>query len=216
MEATSETLVCGTLRGESLLPDWAFRQLEGELLLMEAESQDLLGFQLWDCMVSSSCWQELVSSGPAGRWCCWRRRSSRGRKTWLLIDSPQWLFINRSSPETLEWDKTLDHQRTNTREYQIERTQTKETDFVHKTWHHPTTSSTLCKTCHLSSKNKNTNPVISRQDYHLTQPYPSEKKQTNKNSTQAYKKDWINLRRAETKRKKEFNLEAWERRPQTQ
>jgi len=58
------------------------------------------------------------------------------------------------------------------------------------------------------SMNKNTNPVISRQDYHLTQPYPSEKKQTNKNSTQAYKNDWINLRRAETKRKKEFNLEV--------
>ena len=55
MEAMSEILVCGTLRGECLLPDWASRQLEGELLLMETESQDLLGFHLWDCMVFSSC-----------------------------------------------------------------------------------------------------------------------------------------------------------------
>ena len=31
---------------------------------------------------------------------------------------------------------------------------------------------------------KNINPIISRQDYHLTQPCPSEEKQTNKNSAQ--------------------------------
>jgi len=38
---------------------------------------------------------------------------------------------------------------------------------------------------HLKNKqNKNTNPTISRQDYHLTQPCPSEEKQTNKNSAQ--------------------------------
>ena len=34
---------------------------------------------------------------------------------------------------------------------------------------------------HLNNKqNKNTNPINSRQDYHLTQPCPSEQKQTNK------------------------------------
>ena len=45
--------------------------------------------------------------------------------------------------------------------------------------------------CHLvqdaSSKQQtkqNTNPVISRQDHHLTQPCPSEEKQTNKQKTQ--------------------------------
>ena len=78
----------------------------------------------------------------------------------------------------------------------------------------------------LHKQNKNTNPIISRQDYHLTQPCPSEKnKQTNKLSTnltlyKAYTNHWTNLRRAETKRKKEFNLiqrknsafpEAWEK-----
>ena len=93
---------------------------------------------------------------------------------------------------------------------------------------------------HLNNKqNKNTNPIINRQDFHLTQPCPSEEKQTIKNSAQispytkltythTHKKKkkkphtnhWTNLRRAETKRKKEFNLlqgnnstflEAWEK-----
>ena len=47
--------------------------------------------------------------------------------------------------------------------------------------------------------------------------YPSEEKQTNRklntNLTlyKAYTNHWTNLRRAETKRKKEFNLEAWEK-----
>ena len=77
---------------------------------------------------------------------------------------------------------------------------------------------------HLNNKqNKNTNPIISRQDYHLTQPCPSEEKQTNKQKLstyltlyKAYTNPWTNLRRAEAKRKKDFNLEDWERGPQTQ
>jgi len=81
---------------------------------------------------------------------------------------------------------------------------------------------------HLNNKqNKNTNPIISRQDYHLTQPYPLEEKQANKQKLsknltvyKAYTNHWTNLRRAETKRKKEFKLlqgknltflEAWEK-----
>jgi len=52
-----------------------------------------------------------------------------------------------------------------------------------KKLHHPTTSSTLCRMPHLNNKeNKNTNPIISRQHHHLTQPCPSEQKQTKKNS----------------------------------
>ena len=61
---------------------------------------------------------------------------------------------------------------------------------------------------------QNTNPIISRQDYHLTQPCPSEENKQNNKRTQ-HKSHPIgnlnhqtNLRRAETKRKKEFNLEA--------
>ena len=80
--------------------------------------------------------------------------------------------------------KTLDYQRSNPRECQIVRTHTKETTVI-QDWHHPTTNSILCRTFQLNNKqNKNTNPIISRQDYHLTQPYPSEEKQINKNSAQ--------------------------------
>ena len=81
---------------------------------------------------------------------------------------------------------------------------------------------------HLNNKqNKNTNQIISRQEYHLTQPCPSEEKQTNKqklgrnvNLYKAYANHWTNLRREETKRKGKFNvlqgknstfLEAWEK-----
>ena len=114
--------------------------------------------------------------------------------------------------------KTLDYHRTNPREYQIVRTHTKETTGIQtlNTQHHPTTVA-LCRMSHLNRKqNKNTNPVISRQDYHLTQPCPAEKKQTNKQKLstnltlyEAYTNHWTKLRRTETKRKKEFNLEAW-------
>ena len=81
-------------------------------------------------------------------------------------------------------------------------------------------SSTLCRMPHPNNKqNKNTNPIISRQDYHLTQPCPSEEKQNNNNKKlsanlilyEAYTNHWAKLRRAETKRKKEFNLESWEK-----
>ena len=73
---------------------------------------------------------------------------------------------------------------------------------------------------HLNNKQrKNTNPIISRQNYHLIQPCPSEEKQTtNKQNLstnltlyKTYTNHWTKLRRAETKRKEEFNLEAWEK-----
>ena len=76
-------------------------------------------------------------------------------------------------------------------------------------------------------QSKNTSPIISRQEYHLTQPCLSEENQTNKQKLstnitlyEAHTNHWTNLRRAETKRKKEFNLlqgnnstflEAWEK-----
>ena len=65
-----------------------------------------------------------------------------------------------------------------------------------------------------NKQDKNTNSIISEQDYHLTQPCPleGEKKELSRNLTlyEAYKNHWTNLRRAETKRKKEFNLEDWQ------
>jgi len=85
----------------------------------------------------------------------------------------------------------------------------------YKTQHHPTTSSTLCRKPHLNNKqNKNTNPIISRQDYHLIQPCPSEEKQTNKKLStnltlyEAYRNHGTNLRRAETKRRKNSILKT--------
>ena len=114
--------------------------------------------------------------------------------------------------------KTLDYQRTNPREYQIVKTHTRK-PLDYKTQHHPTSSSTLCRMLHLNKKqNKNTNQIISRQEYHLTQPCPSEEKQTSKQKLstnltlcEAYTNHWTKLSGAETKRKKEFNSEAWEK-----
>ena len=69
---------------------------------------------------------------------------------------------------------------------------------------------------HLNNKqNRNTSPIISSQGY-LNQPCPSEEKQTTNQKLctniitlyEAYTNHWINLSRSETKRKKEFNLEA--------
>ena len=70
---------------------------------------------------------------------------------------------------------------------------------------------------HLNHKqNKNTNPVIIRQDYQLSAlrirgKTNKQKLSTNLTLYKAYTNQWTDLRRAETKRKKEFNLEVWEK-----
>ena len=75
--------------------------------------------------------------------------------------------------------KTLDYQRTNPREYQIVRTHCKESTSIqdlappNHQWHPVQDASSKQQT-----NKQNTNPIISRQDYHLTQPCPSEEKQT--------------------------------------
>ena len=62
--------------------------------------------------------------------------------------------------------------------------------FVKWIMKHPTTSSTLCRMHHLNNKqNKNTNPIINRQDYHLTQPCLSEGKQKQTDNNNNNKKD---------------------------
>ena len=90
----------------------------------------------------------------------------------------------------------------------------------YKTQHHPSTSSILCRTPHLNNKqNKNTHPVISKQDYHLTQPCPSEEKQAYK---QTHKKaqhkshPGPTLGRQKSKGQKNSTLKTGKRRPQTQ
>ena len=70
-----------------------------------------------------------------------------------------------------------------------------------------------------NKEDKNINPMISRQDYH-TQPCSLRGVKKNLTSChqnvctshplhEAYTNHWTNLTRAETKRKKEFNLKAW-------
>ena len=101
------------------------------------------------------------------------------------------------------------------------------------TQHHPTASSTLYRKPHPNNKqDKNTNPIISRQDYNLTQTCPSEKEKEkltscHQNASTSHilhktgpqkkldhktgpttKLDQPYPLRAKTKGKKEFNLEA--------
>ena len=61
-----------------------------------------------------------------------------------------------------------------------------------------------------NKQNKHTNPIINRQDYHLTQPCPSEEKQTKKTQHKSHKplhQPWG----TEMKRKKEFSLGVLEK-----
>ena len=76
---------------------------------------------------------------------------------------------------------------------------------------------------HLNNKqNKNTKQIISREDYHLTQPCPSEDKQANKNSAQIspYMKltqtSGPTLGGQQPKGRKNSTLKSGKRRPQTQ
>ena len=126
---------------------------------------------LWTCL------QFLISFPPT--WITrkiWRKPSTKDHD----LDPGYAAFTLASRYQVLRlWSgsanfKTLDYQRTNPREYQRELTQCKPLEY--KTQHHPTTSSMLCRMLNLNNKNKNTNLIISRQDYHITQPYPSEEK----------------------------------------
>ena len=93
----------------------------------------------------------------------------------------------------------------------------------YKTWHHPTTNSTLLRMPHLNNKEKkNINPIIIRQEYHLTQPCPSEEKQTNKNSAQISPYTKLTQTTGPTlegwkpKGRKNSTLKPVKKRPQTQ
>ena len=93
--------------------------------------------------------------------------------------------------------------------------------LLHKSQHHPTASSTLCRMPHPNNKeDRSTNPVISRQDHHI-QPCPSEGGKPPKLTScqnacishplhEAYENHWTNLMRAETKGNNKFNLKVWE------
>ena len=70
---------------------------------------------------------------------------------------------------------------------------------------------------HLNNKqNKNTNPIISRQECHLTQPCPSEEKQRNKTQHKSHPirslhKPLDQPYEGRNQKEEGFNLEAWEK-----
>ena len=107
-------------------------------------------------------------------------RKKRGKQGRPLVESS---FLTRDQALSLSSgstdSKTLDYQRTNPREYQIVRTHCKESTSIqdlappNHQWHPVQDASSKQQT-----NKQNTNPIISRQDYHLTQPCPSEEKQT--------------------------------------
>ena len=113
--------------------------------------------------------------------------------------------------------KTLDHQGTNPTGYQIVRTHTKETTVIQDLaspshQQHPMQDA-------LSNQQAKQNYKPNHQQTGLP-PHSAlpirgktnkQKLSTNLTLQEAYTNHWTNLRRAETKRKKEFNLEAWEK-----
>ena len=112
--------------------------------------------------------------------------------------------------------KTLDNQRTNPREYQIVRTHTKEITWIQDPaspnhQQHPGQDT--------SSKQQTKQKYKPNYQQSGLPPHsvlPSEERQTKKLSTnlnlyEAYTNNWTNLKRAETKKKKEFNLEDCEK-----
>ena len=71
-----------------------------------------------------------------------------------------------------------------------------------------------------NKKKKNKNPVINRQDYHLTQPCPQEEKHKNSAQISPYMKltqtTGPTLGERKPKGKKNLTLKPGKRRPQTQ
>ena len=88
----------------------------------------------------------------------------------------------------------------------------------YKTNQHPTTSRTLCTILHPNNKqNKNTNPIISREDYHLTQLCPSEEKNNSaliSPYTKLTQTPESNLGGQKPKGKNNSTLKSGKRRPQ--
>ena len=121
---------------------------------------------------------------------------------------------------------TLDYQRTpNPREYQIVRTPTKAT-IVYKNRYHPSSGNIPCK--HLIQKTSKTktqtksstdritsslSPAHQRKKKKKTTTLTSSQENTSTGHTllEACANHWTRLLRGETKRKKEFNLETWEK-----
>ena len=113
--------------------------------------------------------------------CCLDEASCTGCYWWLgdagsCIQVVSFMWA-RTHEQTLRYTK-YDH-----RTRQIKTRQKKPHEF--KTWHHPTTSSILWRMPHLNNKqNKNTNPIISRQDYHSLSLFHQRKNKQTQTKTQ--------------------------------
>ena len=91
---------------------------------------------------------------------------------------------------------------------------TQRESLEYKTWHHPTTSSTHASSKQQTEQKCKLNPQQTGLPSHSALPIRGKPNKQKKHSTdltlyKAYTNHWTKLRRAETERKKEFNLEAW-------
>ena len=96
--------------------------------------------------------------------------------------------------------KTLDYQRTNPRGYQKVRTHRNETTGIQDPASPNHQQYPVQDVSSKQQTKQNTKPIISRLDYHLTEPCPSEEKQTNKQKLstnlslkKAYTNHWTKL-----------------------
>ena len=112
--------------------------------------------------------------------------------------------------------KTLDDQRTNPREYQTVRNGTKETTWRQtpaspKHQEHPAQDAASKQQTNKKYKPDHQQTGL---PYHSALPIRVKKKKRLSTNLTLYEdctNHWTKLRRAETKRKKEFNLETWEK-----
>ena len=123
------------------------------------------------------------------------------------------------------YSKTLDYQRTNPREYQIMRTHTKETTWIQNpAWpnhqQHPAQDASSKQQTRQKYKPNHQQtglaphsalPIRGKESKQANKQTNKKKLSTNLTLYEAYTNHQTNLRRAESKRKKEFNLKAWEK-----
>ena len=156
----------------------------------------------WECLRSNTEWRHQ------------RVGASWTRNLLPNTGRDQALSLWRRSADS----NTLNYQRTNPREYQTVRTHTKETTWIqdlasrNHQWHPLQNASSKQQTKQKYKPNHQHTGLPP----HWVLPIRGKTNKQTKLSTnltlhEAYTNHWINLSRAETKRKKEFKLEAWEK-----
>ena len=115
----------------------------------------------------------------------------------------------------LEWS-AIAFSESNPKEYQIVRTHTKETIWIQDLassnhQEHPAQDTSSKQQTKQKYKRNHQQTGFTTSLSLAHQKKNKQKLSTNLTLYKAYTNHWTNLRRAETKRKKEFNLEAWEK-----